>query len=223
MFIEQSSHAVENVPVRDRVAEANHRIANSLSAIAALVQHRLVGLRSDHAIAASEVRQILAEVRARVDAVARLHRILSDAGDDVPVDIGGYLQQIASELVSSLSSKDSVTLHFVCELGCRVAPDRALYLGLIVVELVTNALKYAHPAGVHGEIAIRCYRGVDAIVVDVSDDGVGFPEGFDPDGDSSSGLRLIRSLAEQIGGRVSFESNSLGCQSMIYAPVLTAV
>jgi two-component sensor histidine kinase len=222
MFLEQSSQTIESVPGRDRVAEANHRIANSLSAIAALVQHRAVGL-SDRAMTSAEVRQILAEVRARVDAVARLHRILSDTGDDVPVDIGGYLQQIAAELVSSLSNKDAVTLHFVCELGCRVAPDRALYLGLIVVELVTNALKYAHPAGVRGQIAIRCHRGADAVVVDVSDDGVGFPEGFDPAGDSSSGLRLIRSLAQQIGGHVTFDSNSLGCHTTVYAPVLTAV
>jgi len=209
------------LPARDLVAEANHRIANSLAAISSLVQHQASAIDADGTLTATEVRRVLGEVRARVDAVARLHRALSDSGDE-PVDVGGYVQQIASELVSSLSSPDRPSLHFLGEIGCRIAPERALYLGLIVIELVTNSLKYAHPTGVPGEIAIHCRREGHMVRVDVSDDGVGLPEAFDLGGSRTSGLRLVRSLAEQIGGTVAFTSEGLGLHGIIRAPVLTS-
>src|SRR5690349_7830993 len=135
MLLEHMASTAAAPPIRDLVAEANHRIANSLSALAGLVQQQISALHPDrNAIAAAEVKMMLAEVRARVDAVARLHRALSDIPAGAPIDLGKYLQQIASELIATLTPPNTVTLHFVCELGCKVAPDRALYLGLIVVE-----------------------------------------------------------------------------------------
>jgi two-component sensor histidine kinase len=222
MLLEHTALTPTSAPVRDLVAEANHRIANSLSALAGLVQHQIQGLKKDErALEMAEVRQMLGEVRARVDAVARLHRALSDIPPSAPIDLGRYLQQIASELVATLSPPGGTILHFACELGCRVAPDRGLYLGLIAVEIVTNALKYAHPAGVGGRIAFNCWRTTDALVVEISDDGVGFPDGFDPI-KSLSGLRIVRSLVEQIGGTVGFESDDLGVTCTIQAPILAA-
>jgi two-component sensor histidine kinase len=218
MFLEDNPNTA-----RDLVSEANHRIANSLAAVAALVQQQIGGLREDQPpVEARQVRQLLAEVRARVDAVARLHRALSDLSAEEPIDVGTYLQQIAAELVSTLAIPDSVVLHFACELGCRVAPERALYLGLIVVELVTNSLKYAHPAGVRGKIEMQCWRTHNALVIEVADDGVGFPDGFDP-ATSRNGLRIVRSLSKQIGAQVSFDSSDLGLITTIHAPILALV
>jgi two-component sensor histidine kinase len=223
MFLETTAPTAAAPPTRDLVAEANHRIANSLSALAGLVQNQISALHPDrHEIAAADVRQMLGEVRARVDAVARLHRALSDIPAGAPIDLGKYLQQIASELISTLTLPNTVTLHFACELGCKVTPDRALYLGLIVIELVTNSLKYAHPAGVKGTIRIQCWKTEVSIVLEVADDGVGFPDGFDPD-QSHSGLRIVRSLVEQIAGTVVFESDDLGVVCRIHAPVLVRV
>lgn len=220
MLLEQTALTPSNTPIRDLVAEANHRIANSLSAVAGLVQHQIQALKHEHrAIEMAEVRRMLGEVRARVDAVARLHRALSDIPPGAPIDLGRYLQQIASELVATLSHGDETILHFACELECRVAPDRALYLGLITVEIVTNALKYAHPAGVNGRIAIKSWRTTDALVVEIADDGVGFPDGFDP-AESPSGLRIVRSLVDQVGGTVRFDSDDLGVTCTIQAPIL---
>jgi two-component sensor histidine kinase len=218
MFLDQANASNDPHPVRDLIAEAHHRIANSLTAISGLVQHRALRLAPDDVpMPASVVRQMLFDVRARVDAVARLHRHLSDSGVDEPVDIGAYLHHVSHELVSSLSQRGTVTLHFDCELGCRVSPELALHLGLITVELVTNSLKYAHPAGVAGSITIRCYRRAQTVAVDIADDGVGLPEGFDPN-DSGSGLKLVRSLVQQIGGTIDFRSDSLGFRASIEVP-----
>jgi two-component sensor histidine kinase len=219
MFLDQAALSVENYPTGALVAEAHHRIANSLTAISSLVQHQALRLTAGgEPLPASAVRQLLFDVRARVDAVARLHRQLSDASPNEPVDLGAYLHQVSHELVSSLAQPGTMTLHFDCELGCRVAPERALHLGLIAVELVTNSLKYAHPSGVAGSISIRCYRHARRMAIDISDDGVGLPEGFDPKG-SGSGLKLVRSLVDQVGGTITFRSDSLGFRSSIEVPV----
>lgn len=223
MFLESSMQTDTSPPERGRLAEANHRIANNLAAIAGLVRRRSASLAGAESLSAAEVRAVLAETTARVEAVARLHRILSDSRSDAPVELSAYLHQLATELVASLAERDTVTLHFVGEVGCRLAADRALYLGLIVIELVMNALKYAHPTGVAGKISIRCHRIVGAVVVEIADDGVGLPEGLDPFDSNTSGLGLVRSLARQIGGEVAFDSTSLGCRTTITAPLLTTV
>ena len=71
-------------------------------------------------------------------------------------------------------------------------PERTLSLGFIVVELVTNAVKYAHPTGVAGEIRCDVSSAPDGrITVEVSDDVVGLPEGMDPMKASSLGLRVV--------------------------------
>ncbi len=59
-----------------------------------------------------------------------------------------------------------------------IGPERALPLGFIVVEFFTNAVKYAHPSGVTGMLSVACRHGNGSITVDVADDGVGLPDGF---------------------------------------------
>lgn len=219
MLLEETADVPQQAPVRDLVAEANHRIANNLSAVAALVQHRAAAIEIDAApLTAARVREMLHDVRTRVDAVARLHRALSSAPPNGQIDLGAYLQPIATGLIATLADPERVRLHFACELGCRVTPERALYLGQIVVELVTNSLKYAHPAGAPGQIDIICRRDPAGVMVEVSDDGVGFPEGFDPSHSDSSGLRLAHSLARQIEGTLTFDGSGLGLYAAVHAP-----
>jgi len=222
MSLEHRTTSPYDPPVRDLVAEANHRIFNSLSAVAGMVQERIAALEAETAaISVEEVRQMLSEVRARVDAVTRFHRALATLPADATIDVGQYLQQIAAELVTTLSPSGSVTLHFASELGCRAAPDRALYVGLAVVEIVINALKYAHPTGIPGYIDIHCWSTSNALVVEIADDGVGFPDGFEPERTPTRGLVIVKSLIDQIGGTITFKSDGLGLTCTLSAPVLT--
>ena len=92
--------------------------------------------------------------------------------------------------------------------GCRLRPDQILPLALIVSEAVTNAIKYAHPAGTPVTLKIRCHRDeTGALVIAVEDDGGGLPEGLDPAVDGGLGFQAMRMLARQIEAELSFESS----------------
>jgi two-component sensor histidine kinase len=95
---------------------------------------------------------------------------------------------------------------------------RAARLGLIAKELLANAIDHAHPAGVEGEVTIRCELEDGLVVLDVSDDGVGLPDPFDPDTHFGRGLRLVRALAADLGASVRFNSGACGLQVQVRLP-----
>jgi two-component sensor histidine kinase len=99
-----------------------------------------------------------------------------------------------------------------------VAGNQALPIGLIVCEVVTNAVKYAHPSGVPGRLAVACGRSGDHLVIDVVDDGVGLPDGFDPASGGQIGLNSIRALAGQLGATMTFASDPLGVAFQLRVP-----
>jgi two-component sensor histidine kinase len=196
----------------DAVAEANHRIANNLSLIAALVRTQGSHVaKSARLMSGDEVRQILEEFSVRIESVASIHRLLSRRHDEAAVDLGEYLREVAQGTVAALSTTGETTLSFVSDSGCRVDSDKAVSLGVIVAELVTNAIKYAHPAGVPGKVAVECRKRADGtLAIDVVDDGVGLPEDIIPACSNSLGFRLVRSLAEHTQARLAFHSTELG-------------
>jgi len=102
---------------------------------------------------------------------------------------------------------------------CPVSADDFLPLSLIVTEVVTNALKYAHPAGAPGKLMIGCRREPDeSIIIEIADDGVGFPERFDFAVSGGTGSRTIHVLAQQIGAEISFDSRATGLRFALRLP-----
>jgi two-component sensor histidine kinase len=209
----------------DLIAEANHRIANNLAMIAGLARLQAGAVRDAGVnFTGTEVRLMLQEFGGRVDAVARLHRLLANPGQHGTVDLADYLHGVAEAVVATMSSAGLVDLRFEGELGCSISSKRALSLGFIVGELVTNAVKYAHPTGIPGQIGVTCAKDPDGlIVVEVSDDGVGLPDGLDPMQSPLLGLRLVRSLADQLGAKIVFDDDGLGLRvTLSICPALIA-
>jgi two-component sensor histidine kinase len=204
--------SVARSSVVDAAAEANHRIANNLSVIAALVRmHGATICKNPRMMSGEEVRLILQELGGRLDTVARLHHLLAGGQQEASIEIADYLREVAEAVISSMSIAGATELEFAADPGCLVPPERALSLGLIVGELVTNAVKYAHPTGIAGRVAIEFSRRPDeTIVLEISDDGVGLPEGLDPMKNGHLGFQLIRSLADQLGATINFRNDGLG-------------
>ena len=200
--------------------EANHRIANHLAMLAALT--RLQGKQLGEmrkATSAEDVQRLMDEVAGRLETVGKVHRLLANSSNGAPIDIAEYLETIANGLVSSLTANGQTTLHCRFSATCVLPAEQAVALGLLIGELITNAVKYAHPAGVMGAIKIEGSKSDDgAIAIEVSDDGVGLPDDIDPLHSQSVGFRTIRVLAKQLGASISFDDDGLGLSCVLHIP-----
>jgi two-component sensor histidine kinase len=203
--------------------EANHRIANNLSAIAGLVRLHAANAASRRIekFSGTDVRLLLDEIGSRIDTVGRLHRLLSNIPPGTAVELGEYVADTAEALVSSLADADLVSLSCRSAEGCYLDPDQAAPVALIVSELVTNAIKHAHPAGAPGKIIVRCGSGLGgSVFVEVDDDGVGLPENFDPWRNGGLGFEIIRGLAQQLGARLVFDGEGIGLRVRLIVPAM---
>jgi two-component sensor histidine kinase len=205
--------AVRHAGSDDRLSEAQHRIANNLALIAGYARLQATRLhKAGQPLSAREASIVLEEVAARIETVGELHRLLSGApgkGDD-GVDLGRFLAKLCASLMETVSFAGDTTIAHKDTGGCMVRPDQATPVALIVSELVTNALKYAHPTGVAGRILVSCRSTGGGLVVEVTDDGVGLSEDFDPLSDGGLGFRVVRGLARQLGADLVYESGDIG-------------
>ncbi|MGR3465426.1 sensor histidine kinase [Limimaricola sp.] len=190
------------------LAELNHRMKNNLHLILSML--RLEAGRDPGP-------EAFAAVIERVEAVSALHAQLDfDAGAG-RVDFGAYLGDLAAKLRRSVLEGTGIRLD------CDAAPveldlDRAVPLGIVVNELVTNAIKYAFPQG-GGRIALRLTRAADGgVLVVVEDDGHGPDRSAGHGPESGLGTRLVTGLCAQISARI--DSQSLpGMRHEIHLPL----
>ncbi len=128
------------------IAESNHRIANNLTLIAGMLRLQANEIaKSERSLSGNEAKMLLAEVSARIDTVGRLHRLLAQGGAG-HLDMSEYLQDIAQAAIQSMSGKN-IALAPASPTSCQLPAKMALSVGFMVGEAVTNAVKYAHPAG----------------------------------------------------------------------------
>ena len=159
----------------------------------------------------ADVGNLLQEIAGKIMNVAHLHRTLAHLQHDTQIDLGRYLSESCSNLVSSLELKSRARISRDLDVDCYVAPEQAQSVALIVTEVLMNAIKHAHPTGIPVEIKLACRRGDGRqLIVEVEDDGIGLPEDFDPATDGGIGFRIMRSLAASATAKMSVKSDSLG-------------
>jgi two-component sensor histidine kinase len=204
------------------VAESNHRIANNLTLIAGLLRLQAAGIaRAGEPLSATDACAQLEEAGGRIETVGRLHRLLAARGQEPWLDLGDYLRDIAEASIASMTSTSDTVLRLVSTAGRQIPTRQALPVGFIVGELVTNAVKYAHPAGVNGVIELGCHKARGgATMIRVADDGVGLPDGFDATRGGGLGMRMVRSLAGQLGARLDFVPEEIGLTVELTLPAL---
>jgi two-component sensor histidine kinase len=176
------------------IREVDHRVKNSLQLVANLLDLQ-AGLASDPA-----VREQLVEARRRVEAVGLLHRSLHAESAD-RIDLTEYL----GHLVRGLTEATRVPVEFVRGAqAVQMCNDTVLSVGLIVNELVTNALKHAYPGGA-GPIRVLLGEEKDGLRLRIADAGAGLPHDFDVRAQGNLGMRIVRMLVDNLDGALRVE------------------
>ena len=169
--------------------EVHHRIRNSLQLV-----HTLLQLQAGH-VNDGGARAHLAEAARRVLTVAAVHKRLYEGNDVTEADLATYLGGLLDDLRGSLS--DEIVgrpIHLSTE-SLMLSPDKLTSLGLIVTELVTNALKYGH-----GTVSVSVQPLGKVARIAVEDEGQGFPADFAPVRSRGLGMRLLLTLARKPDG-----------------------
>lgn len=179
------------------LAEVNHRAKNLAVAASLLaVQGRR---QPDRA-----VRALFEEAQDRLNAMARVHDLLSKSESVQRVDLATYITDLCEALRPITEDDGRVGFEVNVERNILVEADAAFALGIVVTELITNAVKYAFPPPRSGTIFAQARRGEpDRLEVSIKDDGIGmasFREG-------SLGYGLVRSLVQQINGTIAVQSD----------------
>lgn len=200
---------------RDRaealLREVNHRVGNSLQLVTTFIHLQRRQVTDEVASDA------LSKVQARIEAVSQVHRRLYTSEDVSGVAIDGYLQGLIDELSTSMAQDNGVQLTLKSD-PVWISTDQAVAVGVIVAELVTNAVKYAYPAGQGGEVRILARSGEDqSVQLLVEDDGAGFG-GSDPKG-TGLGSQILDAMATDLGTAIHFDSDVTGTRAeLVFTP-----
>jgi len=190
--------------------EIHHRVKNNMQVISSLLS-----LQSEY-LKDAEMVKIFKESQNRVKSMALIHEKLYQSRNLAEIDFGDYLRELTTQLVRSYGIGTHGVQLNVNTGRVLLAVDRAIPCGIIVNELVTNALKYAFPDGRSGRIDVDLHPvGADRVRLTVRDNGVGIPAHVDVTTSDSLGLTLVRMLAEQVQGEMSMQPHGPGAEFML--------
>ncbi|HXC53906.1 MAG TPA: histidine kinase dimerization/phosphoacceptor domain -containing protein [Rhizomicrobium sp.] len=188
--------------------EAHHRIANSLQIIASIL---LLKARS---VTSEETRMHLRDVHKRLILVATVQRQLCANGMLEDIEFGPYVAQLCLGLADSMTEGDDRVAIVTASTGGRIKSDDAISFGLIVTELVINALKHGYPDGRHGRIAVDFAANGADWRLSVSDDGVGRVQDATAS-HTGLGTNIVEALARHLKARVEIGAQAVGCTTTI--------
>jgi len=210
--VDEATHELStaNQQLREALAErdallkeVHHRVKNNLQIICSLLD-----LQSD-SIPDERSRIYFRSSQDRIRSMALAHEQLYRSRDFASIDIADYIEILVNYLFySHVSDSGRISLRVDAE-SVLLGIDASIPCGLIINELVSNALKHAFPDGGEGEITIGLSTGPDGwITLCVMDTGVGFPPGTDLAGSPTLGLQLVGMLVKQLKGEIKLQNDN---------------
>ena|GEM_PF-1958788 len=193
--------------------EIHHRVKNNLQVISSLL-----GMQAKNAEGRS-IGELIRESQQRVRSIAIFHDKLYRSKNLGDIDIGDYLGELAKGVVRAHGVDGRVRIELLVD-KTSFGVDRALPCGLIVNELVTNAVKHAFPER-KGAVEVSLRERDGRVTLRVSDDGIGLPEGVNPETSRGAGMQIVATLAQQLGGDLCI-SRSPGAHFSVSFPAKIA-
>jgi two-component sensor histidine kinase len=169
-----------------------------------------------NAVGDQDLSERLNEAASRVNAVGRAYERLAYTADYENIDLIEYLRQIINDLEPTVAP---CKIQFEAPQAILFAADRAILVGLIINELVSNAGKYAYPDRAGGSIWVRVQTDKEAVAISVRDEGVGLPPGFNPAASKRLGTRLVSALSKQLGGELTRQPSPTGANFTLRIPL----
>jgi len=206
----EREHAAAHKRIGMLLQELTHRVKNSLRFIASMV---MLEARSNDS---GEAKAALERVSHRITALGQLYSKLSKADTVEAVDAAIYLDELCRDLIASVHKEGSTSIVLKTDIESELLPtDRAIPIGLIVNELVTNVVKYGFPGEAKGTVTVTLKRVPGELRLTVADNG----QGLDPRrADSGLGRKLVDGFAQQLGGQVERKSDSQGTTVHLILP-----
>lgn len=186
--------------------EVNHRVGNSLQIIASLLHLQANSSDDD------DVKAALSNAMGRVAAVAQVHRRLYTSHDLNSVLLNQYLEALLEDLRRSAEGNRMSRLTLTAE-SIEIDPDRAVAIGIIVNELVMNAVKYAYPDS-PGPIHVQLVGDGNELQLSVADDGVGLHVKADPRS-TGMGQRIVNAMASKLNASTERDPNHAGTRIVL--------
>jgi two-component sensor histidine kinase len=201
--------------IRDRdmlMRELQHRVKNNLQLVTALIRLEVRSAADGESVA-------LARLASRIDALTVLYRTLSAENATPEIDLGQYLSDVANAVMQANAIPG---IEIVLEVGyCPLSINIAMPAGLLVNEMLTNALKYAFVGRSGGQLKLICKQDAGQVTVVVSDDGVGLDEGQEWPSPRKLGALILQTLKEN-AGNLKFNAVSLRGQGTWFTLVFDA-
>ena len=191
--------------------EIHHRVKNNLQVISSLLslQSRRVQDQS--------VQEAILEGRNRVRSMAMIHQDLYQTENLTTIDVGQYIDKLTRNLFASYNIEpERIEMDTDIE-PLQLDVDVLIPLGLILNELITNSLKYAFPQSRPGKIEVSLQKEAGQLKLQVTDNGVGMPEDFDPMRSTSMGYQLISSFVRKLKGVLELKHRE-GTQVLLSIP-----
>lgn len=177
--------------------EIHHRVKNNLQVISSILNLQSSFVSDERTL------EILEESRNRIHSMATIHENLYLTTNFSSIDFASYLQNLSTKLISSYHVAP-ITINLRTELtSINLLLDQAIPCGLLVNELITNAIKYAFVNRSEGEILIGLKENQGIIELKIEDNGVGLPSNFEILKSNSLGLQLVSTLVEQLDGEIN--------------------
>jgi len=174
--------------------ELQHRVKNNMAIIASLV-----GIEAGKA-ESSEARGALTALETRISALTSLYDVLYETGGIGYIDLVDYIGRVVDTAGESLGAASRGITLVLDVYPVAMDIKRAVPIGLIVNELVTDSIKYAFPHAGSGTVTISLATDTGRLTLGVMDDGIGLPAGFDPARTHGFGMKLVKLLSDQLGG-----------------------